>query len=282
MTMKIDKEGLRRLKIFLEELYDPHLLKTYIKDDPIEFPHLYQDAEDIEIAGLIASSLAFGRVDLFKPVIRKVLSLSEGGLYEYVVNFDPVKDVKYFDTLYYRMCRGRDMACLIWMLSVAVRRYGTLGNLFTLCYRGGGTIKDALKRFVDTMMEIDTTPVYGERIYPRGLRQLLPSPERGGACKRLNMYLRWMVRPRDGIDFGLWDSIHPSVLIIPVDIHIARICTRLGMTERRSTSWAMAEEITEKFRILAPEDPTKYDFALCHMGMSGRWSAECGMDGGRS
>lgn len=269
--MDVTDRRILRIKELLDRLYDIPILKTCIKKDPIEFPHLYQDPKEIEIAGFIASSLAFGRVDLFKPVIRKILSLSEGNLYDYVINFDPDEDVKYFDDLYYRMCRGRDMACLIWMLSVAVRRYGTLGNLFTFCFDGSNTIRDALGRFVNILIEADTTPIYGERIYTRGLRQLLPSPERGGACKRLNMYLRWMVRPADGIDFGLWDKIQPSMLVIPVDIHIARICKSLDMTERKSASWTMAEEITGKFKLIAPEDPLKYDFALCHLGMSGKW-----------
>lgn len=278
--MGVTDRRILRIKELLDRLYDIPVLKTYIKNDPIEFPHLYQDPKEIEIAGLIASSLAFGRVDLFKPVIRKILSLSEGSLYDYLINFDPDKDVKYIDDLYYRMCRGRDIACLIWILSVAVRRYGTLGNLFASCFDGSNTIREALRRFVDILMEADTAPIYGERIYTRGLRQLLPSPERGGACKRLNMYLRWMVRPQDGIDFGLWERVPPSVLVIPVDTHIARICKGLGMTGRRSASWAMAEEITEKFRLLAPEDPLKYDFALCHMGISGKWKGNLSVTGG--
>ena len=85
------------------------------------------------------------------------------------------------------------------------------------------------------------------------------------------MYLRWMVRPDDGIDFGLWDKVPCSALIIPIDTHIARICKDLNMTSRKSTSWKMAEEITEGFKLLAPDDPLKYDFALCHLGISGKW-----------
>lgn len=269
--MGVTDSRVHRIKELLDQLYDIPFLKTCIKNDPIEFPHLYHDPKDIEIAGFIASSLAFGRVELFKPVIRKILSLSGDNLYDYVINFDPVSDVKHFDGLYYRMCRDRDIASLVWMLSVVLRRYGTLGNLFYSCFDAERTIRKALKTFVAILMEVDPTPVYGEGIYPRGLRQLLPSPGNGGPCKRLNMYLRWMVRPADGIDFGLWDKIPPSMLMIPLDTHITRICKGLHMTERKSVSWTMAEEITEKFRLIAPEDPLKYDFALCHLGISGRW-----------
>lgn len=260
-----------QLKELFDRLYDVQILKGYIPNDPIEFPHCYQDPQDIEIAGFIASALAFGRVDLFKPVIKKVLSLSNGSLCEYVVNFSPRRDLRYFGSLYYRMCKGRDIAGLLFILREVIRRHGSIENLFSSCYKESKEVRDGLRRFVAILREVDTSPVYGERVYPRGLLQLLPSPERGGPCKRLNMYLRWMVRPDDGIDFGLWKDILPSSLVIPLDTHIIRICKSLNMTQRKSAGWAMAEEITERFRMLAPEDPLKYDFALCHLGISGQW-----------
>ena len=260
-----------QLKELFDKLYNVQILKGYINHDPIEFPHHYQDPGDIELAGFIASALAFGRVDLFKPVIKKVLSLSNDSLYEYVVNFSPRTDLRHFDHLYYRMCKGRDIAGLLFILREVIRRHGSVGSLFSSCYEGTKDIRDGLKRFVAVLREVDTTPVYGERVYPRGLLQLLPSPEGGGPCKRLNMYLRWMVRTDDGIDFGLWKNIPPSILIIPLDTHIIRIGKSLNMTQRKSAGWAMAEDITERFRALAPEDPLKYDFALCHMGISGQW-----------
>ncbi len=260
-----------QLKKRLDELCNVHRLRAYIKDDPIEFPHLYQDPKDIELAGLIASALAFGRVDLFKPVIKKVLSFSSDSLYDYVINFDPHTAVRYFDALYYRMCKGRDMACLIFILSEILREYGTIGNLFYSCYNEREDIRGSLKRFVEILRKVDTTPVYGEKTCTRGLLQLLPSPEGGGPCKRFNMSFRWMVRADDGIDFGLWDKVPPSSLVIPLDTHIARICKGLNMTKRKTAGWAMAEEITGGFRLLTPEDPLKYDFALCHLGISGKW-----------
>lgn len=277
------------IKEVCEKLYDLPLLKTRIKNDPIEFPHLYTESRDIELAGFIASSLAFGRIELFKPVIRKVLSFSEDennplipslkkvgkkGLYDYVFNFDPKNDGRSFDSIYYRMCKGKDIACMIFMLREAVRKYGTIGNLFYSCYDAPhniDSIRGTLQRFVDIMRDIDTTPVYGSNIRPRGLLQLIPSPHNGGPCKRLNMFLRWMIRPNDGIDFGMWNRIPPSALIIPVDVHIGRICKNLKMTDRKSANWAMAKEITDKFRKISPEDPLKYDFAICHLGITGKW-----------
>ena len=158
-----------QLKELFDTLYNVQILKGYINNDPIEFPHHYQNPGDIELAGFIASALAFGRVDLFKPVIKKVLSLSNVSLYEYVVNFSPRTDLRYFDHLYYRMCKGRDIACLIFILREVIRRYGSVGSLFSSCYEETKEIRGGLKKFVSVLREIDTTPVYGEKICPRGL-----------------------------------------------------------------------------------------------------------------
>src|SRR3990167_4437733 len=295
--MEITDKKLAHIQRTLDRIYDPPLLRNLIKNDPVEFPHQYKDPIDIEISGFIASALSFGRIGLFKPVIKKILSLSDGSLFDYVTNFDPGKDREHFEGLYYRMCKGVDIACLIYILREVLRKHGSIRNLFYSCInenrktevaykhtlpltkdRGSfnspfsdTNIRYVLNRFIETLREIDTTPVYGDNLHPRGLIQLLPSPVNGGPCKRLNMYLRWMVRPDDGIDFGLWDRISPSILIIPLDTHIIRICKNLNMTTKKSPSWVMAEEITENFRLLSPEDPLKYDFALCHLGVSGKW-----------
>jgi uncharacterized protein (TIGR02757 family) len=130
-----------------------------------------------------------------------------------------------------------------------------------------------LTGFLEYIYEIDTSPVYGTDIKPNGLKQLLPSPRKGSACKRMNLFLRWMVRSED-IDFGIWDNIPPNKLVIPLDTHIARISKCLGLTRRASADWKMAEEITGALREFDPEDPLKYDFALCHHGISGLCKGE--------
>ncbi len=260
-----------RLKEVLDDLYDIPRLKAHIENDPIEFPHLYNEPGDIELAGFIASSLAFGRIGLFKPIIRKILSFADNSLYEYIINFEPKKDLRHFDSLYYRMCKGKDIAALLFILREVVRKHGTIGNLFLSCHDPQTSLRNTLSMFVRCLRETDTTPVYGRTKATRGLLQLIPSPDNGGPCKRLNMYLRWMVRPADGIDFGLWNRIPPSSLVYPLDTHIIRICKELKMTKRKSANWAMTEEITDKFRLISPDDPLKYDFALCHLGVSGKW-----------
>jgi uncharacterized protein (TIGR02757 family) len=154
-------------------------------------------------------------------------------------------------------------------MSKALRKYGTLKDLFYSHYEPGqDDIKNALTGFVDFLSGIDTSPVYGRNIRPPGLKQLLSSPKTGSACKRMNLFLRWLVRNRD-IDFGVWDRIPPSKLIIPLDTHIARISRCLGLTDRKAPDWKMAKEISESLKKLDPKDPLKYDFALCHHGISG-------------
>jgi uncharacterized protein (TIGR02757 family) len=148
-------------------------------------------------------------------------------------------------------------------------RNTSLENLFRQFLRPDSlTIGEGLAGFVASLLKTDASRIYGKDIKPAGLRQLFPSPLDGSACKRSNLFLRWMVRDRD-IDFGIWKGIPKNRLIIPLDTHIARISGCLGFTKRKSQDWKTAVEITESLKRMDPEDPLKYDFALCHHGISG-------------
>jgi uncharacterized protein (TIGR02757 family) len=258
-----------QLKKTLDRFYRDFDFKERIKHDPIEIPRRYSDPADIEVAAFISSCFAYGKVDLFKPVIEHILK--PGGIHpsEFISNFSLKKDVKYLKGISYRFNREKDIHCLIYILSKALKEHGTLKDLFYGNYKpGDDDIKDAHAGFMDFLSGIDTTLVYGRNIRPPGLKQLLPSPKTGSACKRINLFLRWLVRDKD-IDFGIWDRIPPSKLIIPLDTHIARISRCLGLTDRKSPDWKMAKEISESLKKLDPDDPLKYDFALCHQGISG-------------
>ncbi|OGV96108.1 MAG: TIGR02757 family protein [Nitrospinae bacterium RIFCSPLOWO2_02_FULL_39_110] len=276
-----------KLKETLERFYREYDLKSRIEHDPIEFPHRYDKPEEIEIAGMIASSLAYGNVTLFKPVINKILSVPVDSLREFIMNFDPHKDSRLFGGIKYRFNSEKDIICLIYFIKLALIGYGSLKNLFYSFYNHKDkNIANALNEFVKYFVSLDLSPVYGKREYTKGVKLFFPSPEDGSACKRLNLYLRWMVRSDDGVDFGIWDKIPPSKLIIPLDTHIARICIYLGLTRLKSAGWKMAEEITDNLKLLDPDDPVKYDFALCHLGISGECpllsvrSSEFGIRGG--
>lgn len=257
------------LKKTLDRFYKDFNFKERVKHDPIEFPHRYSDPEDIEVAAFISACFAYGKVDLFKPVIENILKPGVKHPAEFIANFSLKKDSKYLKDISYRFNREKDILCLIYIMSKVLRTHGTLDDLFYSNYESEqDDIKDALTGFVDYLTGIDTSPVYGRNIRPLGLKQLLPSPKAGSACKRMNLFLRWVVRKKD-IDFGIWDRIPPSKLIIPLDTHIARISRCLGLTDRKSPDWKMAKEITESLKMLDHKDPLKYDFALCHQGISG-------------
>jgi uncharacterized protein (TIGR02757 family) len=259
----------KHLKILLDTFYRDYDFKTRLLHDPIEYPHRYKNTGDIEIAALFASSLAYGKVELFKPVVEKILYVMGPSPYEFVLNFRLKRDRKLFQGIKYRFNENDDLVALILILHKILRRKTSLENALMEFYQpGSADIGEALAGFTGTLLKVETSPVYGENIRPPGLKQLVPSPVDGSACKRMNLFLRWMVRDRD-IDFGIWKGIPKNKLVIPLDTHIARISRCLGFTQRRSQDWKTAVEITEALKRFDPEDPLKYDFALCHHGISG-------------
>lgn len=258
----------QRLKETLDRFYREYDFTGRIRHDPIEFPHRYKRSEDIELAGLIASSFAYGKVELFKPVVEEILSRMGKSPYSFLMDFDVKKQG---DTISfkYRFNEARDIACLLFIVHALLMKYSSLENVFKRHHSPADPdTGGAIAGFVDDVMSVDTSPVYGRDLHPPGLTQFFPSPVKGSACKRMNMFLRWMVRDRD-IDFGLWKGIGKDKLIIPLDTHIARISRCLGFTKRKQDDWKTAVEITEALKRFDPEDPLKYDFALCHHGISG-------------
>ncbi|GAB4543026.1 MAG: TIGR02757 family protein [Thermodesulfovibrionia bacterium] len=254
----------------LNRLYEECNFNERMKNDPIEFPHRYRDPLDIEVSGFIASAFAYGRIELFKPVIEGMLISFGKSPYDFLLNFKLSKAQRYFNGTNYRFSKERDVIAFIYMISHALQGFGSLKELFYSCYKEDDKdIGNALTGFVSFFLNIDTTPVYGKNIKPHGLSHFFPLPSNGSACKRMNLFLRWMVRRRD-IDFGLWQRIHPSRLIIPLDTHIARISRCLALTKRTSPDWKTAKEITESLKRFDPDDPLRYDFALCHHGISGK------------
>lgn len=258
-----------QLKETLEDLYRRYDLRGWIGADPVFFPHQYDNPLDIEIAGFIASSFAFGQIGLFTPIVEKVLSFAHKRPYEFVLTFDPRRAQKLFEGVYYRIWSAEEIACFLLFTRELLIRYGSLGSLCESLYKKEQDIGKTLSGFVDLFMAADPRPIFGQTPLPRSFTQILPSPQQGSACKRLNLYLRWMVRSGDGVDFGLWRGIPPWALMMPVDTHVARIARRFRMTRRSQADWRMACEITERLRGCDPQDPVKYDFLLCHLGRTG-------------
>ena len=168
------------------------------------------------------------------------------------------------------MTGPRDVACLLYGAGRILRRHGSLGAFFSSQHRqlGGGSVRASLAAFVDELCAPDFTPLLGQRGPTRRVKHLLPHPGRGSACKRLNLFLRWMVRGPDGVDFGLWD-VPESALVVPLDTHVHRIGRFIGLTRRKDLSWRTAEDVTARLRALDAKDPVRFDFALSHLGISG-------------
>lgn len=223
------------------------------------------------MAAFLAASLAYGRVPLFTAALERILSAMGGKPRAFVEAFDPARDASVLRPLYYRMHTGTDIAALLYLLQQAVRRHGSAGALFRTCWRDDDpNVGPAIDRFVDALEGIDLEPVLGKAARPYGLSLFLSRPSKGSACKRLNMLLRWLVRPDDGVDLGLWSFVPASKLVVPLDTHVLRISRYLGLTRRKSGGWAAALQVTRRLAEADPEDPLRYDFPLCHLGISGR------------
>jgi len=229
------------------------------RSDPVDCVHRYQEPRDQEIAGLIAASLAFGNVVAARRSIDRVLTALGPDPAEIVESASEAELRRRLRGFVHRIYRGEHLSAMLSQAGGLLRERETLGEAFVGFHRASdGDFREGLARFADALRGNTRS---------RSLRHLVSDPRAGSACKRLLLYARWMVRPADGVDLGLW-SIAPSELVIPVDTHIHRISHNLGLTNRRTASWAAAEEITAALRKFDPEDPVKYDFALCHFGVS--------------
>ncbi len=248
------------VKSFIEKTCRGFDYSRRLLNDPVEFPHRYRRKKDMEIAGFIAALFAYGRVELFKPVIEKILKRMGSSPHDFLLHFKPSRQ-RPFEGLYYRFQKEEDIINLIRMLSILLQRHNSLEDVFCRFYspEDEDTLNaiEGFSRYCLSLLDNKLTA---------GLRQLFPLPSAGSACKRMNLFLRWMVR-KDEIDLGIWKGIPKNKLIVPLDVHIARISKRLGLTKRKTPDMKMAKEITSALKRLDPEDPLKYDFVLCHTGM---------------
>ena len=258
-----------RLRAPLERLYRDFDWTTRIEKDAIQFPLRYTDPPDREVTALLTACLAYGRVDLFAPWVDWALGRMGVSPHRFVLGFDPKKDADRFDGFHYRFNRPRDLAAFCLATQRILLGHGSLQACFLSDYsEADPDVGPALERFVQAFRSQDLRPIFPRGRPSRGYRHLFPLPSGGGPCKRLHLFLRWMVR-REPPDFGLWREVSPAKLLIPVDTHVENMSRAVGLTRRKSRTWRMAVEITERLRRLDPEDPVKYDFALCHKRMSG-------------
>ena len=238
-----------------------------LSPDPLEFPHRFASAADREVVGFVAAAIAYGNVRTICQSMEVLLRWMGPEPSLFARNFSPHRDLKELGRFQHRWSRARDVACLVAFLGQMQERDGSIGAFFRRGYRPGD-LAHSLQSFSSRSLALDHCGIYRPRSLPRsaGVRFFFTSPKTG-ACKRLNMYLRWMVRPNDGLDFGLWTFMSPAELLIPLDTHIHRIGRHLGWTNRQTPGWRAAQDITESLARVDASDPTKYDFALSRMGI---------------
>jgi uncharacterized protein (TIGR02757 family) len=251
----------------LDELY-AGFDHVHSATDPVHIVRRFKDQADREVVGFCAAGLAFGRVASVLQSIEALLAVMGQHPAEFVRSFDARRERARFEPLVHRWIRGRDLAALLLVLRRMLREHGSIEAFFAA---GDDTsapdVRGALESFSSRALDTDLRDVYGARRPTRaGITYFFPRPSGGSACKRLNLFLRWMVR-RDAIDLGVWNAPHPSRLVVPLDTHVVRLGRCLRLTRRVSPGWAMASDITASLRAIDAHDPVRYDFSLCHVGM---------------
>jgi uncharacterized protein (TIGR02757 family) len=249
------------LKRRLDTLVDTFDVST-IAPDPLQLVLRYEKPPDQEVAGLIAAAFAYGRAETIVANIGVVLARMTPSPFVYLQTFDAREATRRFAGFAHRFHKTPELVAFLGRIAHAIATHGSLGALFASCYDAADRdIGPALARFVAALRD---TPE-AQKPTP-ALQYLLTSPADGSACKRMNLYLRWMVR-RTAPDLALWTFADPAKLVMPVDTHIHRIATFLGLNDRKSADWKAARALTDRLAEFDPADPVRYDFALCRLGI---------------
>ncbi len=237
----------------LDSLVKQFETPEFINDDPVQFPHKYTLKQDIEISGFISAAFAYGNRKKIIENLNCIHHTIDSHPYDFVINFEIDRDVEFFRGFCYRFNKEEDILFLFNSFKKILKQYNSLEDAFLAGYSDKDkNIKNALINFVNLFEN----------------SRLIPNPQKGSACKRLNLFLKWMIR-EGPVDLGAWKSIPKSKLIIPIDVHVSRISRAWGLTQRKSDDWLTAEEITENLKQFDPDDPVKYDFAIFGSGVSG-------------
>jgi len=255
MNIKTDKS----LRQFFDEKVNQYNRLSFIKDDPVCIPHLFTKKADIEIAGLFAAVFAWGNRTTIINKSKELMNLMDNAPHDFCLNHTN-KDLQGLTKFKHRTFNTTDLLYFIEFLKQHYTNYKSLEEAFVKNPKAGGGVEQALIYFHNYFFSIEHAPAR--------TKKHIATPYKGSTCKRLNMYLRWMVRnDKQGVDFGIWKKIKPSELICPIDVHVARVAKRFGLLERKQIDWQAAVELTTYLRTLDPADPVKYDFALFGLGV---------------
>jgi uncharacterized protein (TIGR02757 family) len=245
---------------FLNSKVDLYNQPSFIKDDPICIPHLFTKKQDIEIAGLFAALFAWGNRITIINKSKELMSRMDNAPHEFILQHE-AKDLKKIIGFKHRTFNDTDLLYFIEFLKKHYSSFPSLETAFTnQLKKEDADVEQALNGFYSYFFSLEHVPVR--------TRKHIASPDKNSSCKRLNMFLRWMVRKdKKGVDFGIWETISPAQLICPIDVHVARVAKRLSLLERKLVDWQAARELTAYLRTLDPLDPVKYDFALFGLGV---------------
>lgn len=259
MTSK-KHEHIISLKNFLDEKVEQFNQPDFIENDPISIPHQYKKKQDIEIAALMASVLAWGQRVTIINKTKEFLKWMGGSPHEFLLHHRE-RDLKPFTNFKHRTFNGTDALYFIAALRNLYQMHPSLEDAFPIG-SSDETTEGALTEFHRLFFNLDFAPTR--------TKKHISTPARKSACKRLNMFLRWMVRyDNRGVDFGLWNKIMPNQLVCPLDVHVERVARKLKLLKKQPANWKAAVELTQALRILDPHDPVKYDFALFGLGIEG-------------
>ena len=246
-----------KLRSFLDEKVIQYNCFDFIETDPISIPHRFKKNQDIEISALFAATLAWGQRKTIINKCSELMRLMDNAPHDFILNHQS-EDLKPFTSFVHRTFNGTDALYFIDFLKRYYKKHQSLEDAFMSGFKSGGA-RSALIDFRELFFAADYAPVR--------TRKHLSTPKNKSACKRLNMFLRWMVRQDDsGVDFGIWKKISPAALICPLDLHVERVARNLKLISRKQVDWETAEELTASLRQLDAKDPVKYDFALFGLG----------------
>ena len=263
---------IRQIRILLEKLYAKYNHRVFVPPDPLQFVYRYTERRDMEIAAFLASALAYGRVRQIERSLNQLLDRMDNAPFHFTSHFDGAARAK-LRSFRHRFTTGGDVSGLLMLFRRVYEDHDSLESFFALGYhQEDTTVLPALGRFCDSLCRM-----HGKQV-PSGLNYLLANPNRGSASKRLNLFLRWLVR-RDEVDLGLWTRIDQAKLVVPMDVHMARLCRILGLHDDKTISLSTALKATRAFAEMEPADPVRYDFALSRLGIledcTGRLGPAC-------
>ncbi len=264
------------IKNVLEKLYKKYNHRDLIKPDPLQFVYQYDKPSDREIIAFLSAALAYGRVEQIQKSLTNLLEHMGDSPYEFVRDFGKTEQKK-LRGFKHRFNTGQDISDLLMCFKKVLNRHSSIEEFFVQGFNPGErNIISGLSQFCNSLLKMYGSKHNGQT--SRGLKYLLVNPSDGSACKRLNLFLRWMVRD-DDVDTGLWKSVDKAKLIVPIDVHMGRLCKILGFHNKNTVSLSTAIQITECFAEIEPTDPVKYDFALSRIGIvencNGRYRNAC-------